>query len=358
MIATKLQVYNKQAVQLTSEANNGLNNKIRTHPTTSFFVFAFLISWTAWFLAPVIAHNDTALSNLIDLIAAFGPALSAILVSAILQPDPSGASTKKRWITFTVVFAVTYIAQTVALLFVTLDFTLETAATAAATSFLAAYVISSIYHPRRGVAHLMAGLKRVSPKSIWVWVAFLLPFIWQIIDLAIDSSFGGNELANFTFGTLLAVAVSYPITFFFGGPLNEEPGWRGFATPRLQERFTPLTAGLIIGLIWSFWHFPLHVTAFYGDGVPGFLFRFIYTVPFGVLFTWLYNRSKGNLFACILLHASINTSSGFFGANSGLIAILVMIAFTVGVVFYDKMYKKTKSLQEQTSNSPSKTQFN
>jgi membrane protease YdiL (CAAX protease family) len=63
-------------------------------------------------------------------------------------------------------------------------------------------------------------------------------------------------------------------------------------------------------------------------------------VPFGIIFTWLYTRSGGNLFACILLHTSINVSSAMFGASSGSIAIPVIIILTIIITVIDKMYKK------------------
>jgi uncharacterized protein len=85
-------------------------------------------------------------------------------------------------------------------------------------------------------------------------------------------------------GTLVFVAV-------LGGGL-EEPGWRGFALPRLQQRYTPVVATLILGLAWGVWHVPLY-------GPLGFVVPLV----LAFFYTWLYNRT-GSVLLCILLHAS------------------------------------------------------
>jgi uncharacterized protein len=168
----------------------------------------------------------------------------------------------------------------------------------------------------------------------------ILPFVWQLAGSLIDYALGGKELFSLTAQSLVMLAVSYTFIFFFAGPIPEEAGWRGLATPRLQQKYTPLIAGLIIGVIWSVWHFPLHVVYLHGDILTCFLFRLVYNVPLGVLFGWFYNRSGGNLFVCLLLHAGVNSSSSLFGNLSGFFGIFVMIAFVVAVVFTDKMYRK------------------
>jgi membrane protease YdiL (CAAX protease family) len=38
--------------------------------------------------------------------------------------------------------------------------------------------------------------------------------------------------------------------------LAEEPGWRGYAQPTANRRYAPLTAALIVSVIWAFWHLP------------------------------------------------------------------------------------------------------
>ena len=52
-------------------------------------------------------------------------------------------------------------------------------------------------------------------------------------------------------GSLLHWSV-YGINYstLLGGPLNEEPGWRGFALPRLQARFGPVFATIILAPLW------------------------------------------------------------------------------------------------------------
>ncbi len=42
----------------------------------------------------------------------------------------------------------------------------------------------------------------------------------------------------------------------FQGPIGEEFGWRGYALPKLQNKYSPLTASLVIGVIWGVWHIP------------------------------------------------------------------------------------------------------
>jgi uncharacterized protein len=68
----------------------------------------------------------------------------------------------------------------------------------------------------------------------------------------------------------------------FGG--QEEPGWRGFALPALEQRRTPLVATLILGLGWGAWHIPLY-------GPLGFVVPLV----LAFFYSWLYNRTQSVL---------------------------------------------------------------
>ncbi len=328
---------------------NGLLSKIEHNPAISYIFFAFLITWTFWFSAQSLAVFGPNFIGFGIQIGSFGPAFAAIMVSAIIDPKPSNISVKKRRLTFAVALVIMFLVQLLATSVVGREISFQTVLLAVFYGAIAAYVISSVYHSRVGVTNLLAGLKRTSLRNAWLWVALLLPFVWQFIGAGVDLGLGGKELFTLTPGVLFSLVGYFPYVVFFGGGLNEEPGWRGYAVPRLQRTLSPLVAGLIIGVVWSIWHLPLHATNVIEGGLSSFPFRFVYNVPLGVLFSWFYNKSDANLLACVLLHASYNSAGSLFGNNSALVSIALMIVFTVAVAVHDKMWKTTNVVERKPS---------
>lgn len=93
----------------------------------------------------------------------------------------------------------------------------------------------------------------------------------------------------------------------FGGPLGEEAGWRGFALPRLQRRFHPLTASLILGFLWANWHLPLLLTHVYNISWA----QFVATIMAGAFFlSFAFNLSGGSTLCTILVHGLYNVGTG------------------------------------------------
>lgn len=117
------------------------------------------------------------------------------------------------------------------------------------------------------------------------------------------------------------------------GPLGEEFGWRGFALPRLLNRWTPLQASLLLGAIHALWHLPL----FFIPGMPQHQLFFplfaVGVIAIAVIDTWLYLRSGANLLLAILVHLMSNYCGGLLGAPAlpyffaaeGVLALAIVI---------------------------------
>ncbi|HEY1064996.1 MAG TPA: CPBP family intramembrane glutamic endopeptidase [Pirellulales bacterium] len=115
------------------------------------------------------------------------------------------------------------------------------------------------------------------------------------------------------------------------GPLGEEFGWRGFALPRLLQRFSPLIASVLLGSIWAAWHLP----AFFLPHSPlsriPFLLFLAGAIALSLLMTWLYQRSRGDLGLLIVAHAAANSCAGaidfhWFTGLNGALALGVMLS--------------------------------
>jgi uncharacterized protein len=87
-------------------------------------------------------------------------------------------------------------------------------------------------------------------------------------------------------------------------PLIEEPGWRGFAMPRLAERYGWLKASSIVGVLWAAWHALMFVLQ--GFDAPAFALGMIMIAAGSVVFGWLFERTSGSLLVAVIAHAGVH----------------------------------------------------
>jgi membrane protease YdiL (CAAX protease family) len=102
-----------------------------------------------------------------------------------------------------------------------------------------------------------------------------------------------------------------------GGGLDEEMGWRGYALPRLQGRLGPLTANLLLGVLWAFWHLPLWFVPGSFQAGSSFGLYVVSTVALSFLIGWVYNGTGGSLLLAILAHAASDAADNLRAAALG-----------------------------------------
>ena len=193
---------------------------------------------------------------------------------------------------------------------------------------------------------LLAGfsLSRLSVR--WAVVALVLPLGMMAIAIAGSVAIFGSPTPGVTVSVLGVLIGEFVRVLFLGGPLEEELGWRGFALPRLQQHRSALDASLLLGLVWGLWHIPLYFVLGTGQyetlsggtspafAIGGFV---VWTIGLSILFTWLFNETRGSLIVVILFHTSINLAAfvpaavGSTGAASFLYAIVTWIVALVVV---------------------------
>ena len=95
---------------------------------------------------------------------------------------------------------------------------------------------------------------------------------------------------------------------------GEEIGWRGYALPRLATRFGLGAGSILLGAIWALWHLPLFFMAGTDTVGQSFPIYLLLVVPVSVAISWLYWKTNGSLLLVMLMHASVNNTSGIVSA--------------------------------------------
>lgn len=133
----------------------------------------------------------------------------------------------------------------------------------------------------------------------------LLPLALFLLPYGVAFLLGG-DIPSFASVSFMAALGVFTGNFLRTGG-QEELGFRGFAQPRLREKFGAISTSLIIGVLWFFWHLPLYIwisgTSQYGSSLVNGV---IWQVAVTFLFTWVYDRTSSILMP-MLLHASINS---------------------------------------------------
>ena len=261
-------------------------------------------------IQPLFLAGQKTLAPLISL-GVFGPALVSIGLSAILKPRPREGSRKPAVISFIVVWM---LASLIIILQLTniaqMDLSTSLAVVAVITGLLPAVVASSAFSTIPGVRALLSTyLKPRGAIGYYLLALVLFPAIWLLGNLL--SRALGMEVPFLSYtvdGKLLGMVI---ITFLYGiiyAGLSEEPGWRGFALPRLLQKYSPTVASLILGIIWGLWHLP----SFFVSGLPQGSIQipvfFLGALALSIAITWVFIHTKGSIFFSFLLHYAFNFS--------------------------------------------------
>ena len=213
---------------------------------------------------------------------------------------------------------------------------------------LAAFLVTAVTEGKPGVRHL---LRRYVQWRVGIrWYLFVF-FGYLVLFLVATSIFlGAAPFSALIQNWPLLFTVYLPAILVFPGIITwgEEPGWRGFALPRLQQRYGPLLGSLILGFLHGVWHLPAYFTIQLGPfSLLSYATNVLNIMMVTLLWTWVFNNTKGSILLAVLNHAAFNASQALLAvlvpvlplggwieiAALGVVVVLIII-FTKGRLSY------------------------
>lgn len=199
-------------------------------------------------------------------------------------------------------------------------------------SAIGAVVVSAISGGREEVGRLLGRFLIWRVGFHWYTVAFFLMALIILGAIGLHVLFGGvMPFLPFTASTSIGMTSATFIGMMLIGPLanTEEILWRGFAFPRLQSRYGWLLGSLLLAIPEILLHLPHFFdpdSIFYRT--VGIFWFSAFSFAAVILYTWVFNHTKGSLIIVTLLHASQNAWSNILSDNS-----LRPFQFTVGLMW-------------------------
>jgi membrane protease YdiL (CAAX protease family) len=283
----------------------GIKALLARHPLISFFVIAYAFSWIAW--SPWYLSKE-------------GNGLLPYAVSA--QP----------WLAIGIFLGPT----------------------------LAAFIMTAVSEGRAGVRRLLRRIVLWQVGLRW----YLFAFVGVPLLMALGTIIVPGVLASFRFlgpGYVFTYLATFIPVLIIGGPLFEEIGWRGFALPRMQRLHGALVGSIILGILWGLWHLPEFLVASWaatsgGSDLLAIVKFVMFAVAVAIVFTWVFNNTKGSVLMAILVHASVDAPflplsvalSPSEAMNSMLLGFgalaLLLVALTGGRLGYQRYREEVPDL--------------
>lgn len=221
---------------------------------------------------------------------------------------------------------------------------------------LVAIYAAGMNEGRLGIKNLLARFVKWRVNIIWYIIVLLGPVVLCIAARQISLLLGGNVPPLKSFPEVLsAFGTTFVIYFFLN---TEEFAWRGYALPKLKNRFGITKATFILGIIWGVFHLPLFLMK--GGHPAGYPFHLyvLMTLAMTFTFSWVFINTNGSLLLVHILHQSLNACAEaipFYPRATGsllaMIMAIVLLSFVAVVIVLTK-FAPAKSFQGQTASFP------
>jgi membrane protease YdiL (CAAX protease family) len=150
---------------------------------------------------------------------------------------------------------------------------------------VAALVVTSYEAGGAGLRALLRQLLRWRVPGHWYLIAILVPVVLTAAAFGLWIATGGSPPPAKALAQWTRLPVFFIYILLVGGGVDEELGWRGYALPRLQQRYGASIASVILGIAWAGWHIPAWFTPGSGQDAISFPVFVVSVIAAAILFT-------------------------------------------------------------------------
>jgi membrane protease YdiL (CAAX protease family) len=210
---------------------------------------------------------------------------------------------------------------------------------------LAAFLMTAITEGKSGVKALWRHFWNRNLSLKWLLVILLGYDALRLVANIIARTMEGQAYPIVNLSSPLWMIIPLFLQAFILSGMGEEFGWRGYALPRLQAKWNALASSIILGLIWASWHIPF----FFIHNQPLYQRNFWEWAPVillsSVIYTWIFNNTKGSILAAALFHASFNCSIVVLPTHASLwyyYGILLLAVILIVIIFGPKNFVRQR----------------
>jgi membrane protease YdiL (CAAX protease family) len=203
---------------------------------------------------------------------------------------------------------------------------------------LAALLVAGFYPGAGGIRSVSRQVRTWRVHFIWYVIALIMPIVLLLSAETFNAIRRGTAPSHW----MILPAFSGPGGLYFvilGSLFAEEPGWRGFAQPRLQTHYGALAASILIGLLWSTWHLWYVITPEGFANVTGTdaVATYVRLTSTAIVYAWMYNNTNGSLLIAMLAHLGHNLAASLIptpadGGRHHLIVALSYLLMAIAVI--------------------------
>ena len=191
---------------------------------------------------------------------------------------------------------------------------------------LAAIAVTCLYRGKAGLTTLLKTVVKWKVPLRWYGWALLLPVLAQWAGLFAWAAYSGSDVTLPPPAAYLSTWLQ--ITLFSAlYYVTEEFGWRGFMLPRFLVQAGWVRSSLLLGLVWSFWHYPLwFLSGLLTSGsipiaVTMLAASTLFTIAVSVIVTWIVKGANGSVLLAMLFHGASQANLTKMHAAAGLVSL-------------------------------------